>query len=151
MNSLHVLFTAIKARFKHANSTLIHRCTNSLIDTSDDLHLSALPNCSRSFWDSQAIVFSIINGARGDHLPEQSDDDDYATFITAAINSDTDHVQRTVYHSLFVRYHTTDIDSTLSRRCCKYFHNSDLFNYSSLRWHEIIQTACKMSVQIALS
>eukprot|EP00973_Karenia_brevis_P045328 6278287-Karenia_brevis.AAC.1 len=94
MNSLHVLFTAIKARFLHANSTLIHHCANSLINSSDSLRLSDLPNCSRSFWDSPAIAFSILHGARGDHLPEQSDDDDYASFITSAVTSDTDHVQR---------------------------------------------------------
>ena len=132
------------------NSTLINKCINSLVDSSDALKLCDLPNCSRSFWDSQALAFSILQGSQGDHMPER-DDLEFASFISAVINSDTSHIQRDIYRGLYVKYHTADICGTLSRRCTKYFNSNPVVNYSALPWRDILNTTAKLSNQIAFS
>eukprot|EP00973_Karenia_brevis_P042485 5881423-Karenia_brevis.AAC.1 len=95
MTSIAVLCTAIKARFLHANSDLIHHCKNLLFNSIDALKLSEIRQCARSFWDNSPLVLNILDGARGNHLLSDDDSsDDLAEFIAHAVDNSDGKPQR---------------------------------------------------------
>ena len=156
MTSIFPLFTAIKARFLHAHSSLIQSMHLDLLRSCDDLLLSEFVNCSRSFWHWPSIVSSIIEGAQSVFPGTILDDHELSireivdNAITEA-NSTDGKIQKRVYKSLFHKLHSSNLTDLLNRRSLKYLPNDLNLDLHSINWSSVFALATSMSTQVAVA
>ena len=101
-----------------------------MLNSLDDLALSAAPNLCKQHWSWEPIIQSIVNGASSCSLQHLNFDNEViASAVTAAVAAEA-KVQKTVYTALSNYFLKTPLRPTLIKRCSKYL-STDLFPASS--------------------
>ena len=152
MTSAKALCFPSKVGYTHKHKHIIFPLYAQLLDSCECLPLSTLPNMSRAFFDSPALVSTLVQTYKGQRV-DDDDEDSFAEIIQQVIDEterEQGKLQRNIYSLVRDRFHQSDLANTFKRRCNKYL-SCHAYNYTSLDWPAIFSVARCLGAQIAFS
>ena len=151
---MHLTFTAIKYRFFHSATSLINSLLHQFMNSLDDVLISEQfgETLCRSFWDSPPIVHNITKGLKI-HPFSCNLEFNHAAVQAVVHNAllRNEGCQKSVYNHLVHTCLVADINSTLIRRCTKYF-SADLdpcSSFDSVSFSSVFDITNLMGYQVS--